>query len=438
MMVASRDPAPGRVDSPVPSVHPSYTRRPHGARSVSRMTSPPSDATVVAVIPARGGSKGVPGKNLQRVGGVPLVVRAIRAARAAASVDTVLVSTDDPVIAELATEAGAIVVDRPAELSGDTASSEAALLHALEQADGQPKVLVFIQATSPFIDPDDLDAAVTRVRGGECDVVFSAVTSHGFIWGEGAAGAVGVNHDASYRPRRQDREPEFLETGAFYVLRADGFRAARHRFFGRIGVAIVDPRSAIEIDTHDDLALARAIAPLLSRAEPIDVDALVTDFDGVHTDDRVHVGVDGLELVTASRADGYGIEQLRTAGIPVLILSKERHPVVAARAAKLGVEVLQGVDEKSGALRSWAESRGIPLSRIAYVGNDLGDLPALHIVGWPIAVADAQSIVTAASRVVLEHPGGHGAVREVADRILAARIPHQEKENPWSTSARTR
>ncbi|HWR84954.1 MAG TPA: acylneuraminate cytidylyltransferase [Rhodoglobus sp.] len=402
------------------------------------MTPLAADAAVVAVIPARGGSKGVPGKNLQRVGGVPLVVRAIRAAQAAASIDTVLVSTDDPRIAELATEAGATVVDRPTELSGDTASSEGALLHALDVVGGSPGVLVFLQATSPFIDPDDLDAAVTRVRAGECDVVFSAIASHGFLWGEGAAGAVGVNHDASYRPRRQDRDPEFLETGAFYVLRVDGFRRARHRFFGRVGVAIVDPRSAIEVDTRDDLELARAIAPLLNRAEPIDVDALVTDFDGVHTDDRVHVGVDGQELVTASRADGWGVEQLRTAGIPVLILSKERHPVVGARGAKLGVEVLQGIDEKADALQAWAHRRGIPLHRIAYVGNDLGDLPAMHLVGWPIAVADAQPLVTAAARVVLEHRGGHGAVREVADRILSARSAHHDKENPWSASARTR
>jgi N-acylneuraminate cytidylyltransferase len=346
----------------------------------------------------------------------------VDAARGATTIDRVVVSTDDAAIAAAAREAGAEVIIRPDAISGDTASSEAALLHALDHLDPAPDIAVFIQATSPFIDPSDLDAAVRRVRAGDEDVVFSAVETFAFLWKPTDLGALGVNHDAAVRPRRQDRDAHFQETGAFYAMSSAGFRAAGHRFFGRVGIAEVDAARAIEIDTERELELASLMAALFESDEAIDVDALVTDFDGVHTDDRVSVDSDGRESVTTSRSDGAGVAALREAGVPVLILSKERNPVVTARAQKLGVEVLQGIDDKAGALIEWAASKDLPLSRIAYVGNDLNDLDALDAVGWPVAVADARHEVLIAARTVLRNRGGHGAVREVSDRILGARV----------------
>lgn len=394
---------------------------------------------VVAVIPARGGSKGIPGKNLRRVGGVPLIARAITSAHQARRIDRVVVSTDDAQLAAVAREWGADVVDRPSEISGDTASSESALEHAIDvlAARGvRTGILVFLQATSPFIDPRDLDAAVGRVAAGESDSVFSAVESWGFLWrlgaDGGAGGATGINHDASIRPRRQDRELEYLETGAFYVMNAEGFRAARHRFFGRTGIAVVAERTSLEIDTVEQLELASVLSALVSTGstgsagstvsagggDELQVDAVVTDFDGVHTDDTVLLGQDGQEYVTVSRSDGMGVARLRAAGIPVLILSTETNAVVSARARKLGVDVIQASEDKQAALAGWAADRGIPLDRIAYLGNDVNDLGCFEIVGWPVAVPGAHPRVLAAARLVLTSRGGDGAVRELADRVL--------------------
>ncbi|MDK8171988.1 acylneuraminate cytidylyltransferase family protein [Curtobacterium citreum] len=239
-----------------------------------------SSGTVVAVVPARAGSKGIPGKNLRPVGGRSLVRRAVEAALRTETIDTVVVSTDGDAIAAEATAAGAMVVRRPAELAGDEATSESALLHALDALatestdDGRdehdqhhdPEILVFLQATSPFIDPADLDAAVHRVLDDHADVVFAAAPSHAFLWRTDAQGrAVAVNHDAAVRPRRQDREPEYRETGAFYVLRTRGFREHRHRFFGRVELAVVDPRGALDVDDPADLALASSLAHTLDR-----------------------------------------------------------------------------------------------------------------------------------------------------------------------------
>lgn len=425
----------------------------------------PDETITVAVIPARGGSKGIVGKNLRTVGGVPLIVRAIRSARDARSIDLVVVSTDDADIARTAMEAGAVVVRRPVELSGDTASSESAVAHALDAIVSDPATagrpigaVVLIQATSPLIDPLDLDEAVGRVRSRDVDVVFSATPTHSFLWrdGEATEGVVGVNHDRSSRPRRQDRAAEYRETGAFYAMDAVGFRAASHRFFGTVAVHLVPERHAIEIDVPADLELARAVAAIdeadtaeadtaeadtaeadtagvatgdsdIDRSGPILVDAVVTDFDGVHTDDTAFVDEDGRESVRVHRGDGHGVRLLRATGIPVLILSAERNGVVAARAAKLQVDVVHGVDgddtrgDKGDVLRAWAERIGVPLERIAYLGNDVGDLPALDIVGWPVVVADAHPAARAAARVVLSTAGGAGAVRELADRVLSGR-----------------
>ncbi len=380
---------------------------------------------VVAIIPARGGSKGVVRKNLRRVGGIPLVARAIDAAARCPSIDRIVVTTDDAGIAAVAEEWGAEVVVRPEELSGDTASSESALLHALdvlEERRVDVGVLAFLQATSPFIDVAALDEAVQLVRSRRRDSVFSAVETYGFLWAKSAASAAeAVNHDAEVRPRRQDRDPHFLETGGFYVMRAAGFRAIRHRFFGSVGIAEVPERTAIEIDTEGELKIARALAPLIDAPAPIVVDAVVTDFDGVHTDDSVQVSQDGTETVTVSRSDGMGVALLRDAGIPVLILSTEANPVVTSRAQKLRVEVVQGLSDKAAALRAWAGGRGIPLTRIAYLGNDVNDLGCLDLVGWPVAVPGAHPLVLAAARVVLDRPGGAGAVRDLAERVLAGR-----------------
>jgi YrbI family 3-deoxy-D-manno-octulosonate 8-phosphate phosphatase len=381
----------------------------------------------VAVIPARGGSKGVPGKNLRRVAGRSLVERAVDACVAASAIDTVYVSTDDAGIAAAARAAGAEVVDRPADLSGDTASSESALLHALDTlaaAGRDPEVVVFVQCTSPFLDPDDLDEAVRRIADDEADAVFAAVPTYEFLWRSGPDGqASGINHDAAYRPRRQDREPHFRETGAFYAMSVAGFREARHRFFGRTSIVGVSELSAVEIDNEHDLVLASGLAPALDRRVGVDVDVVITDFDGVHTDDAALVNEDGYESVRVSRSDGLGVERLRKAGVPILILSKETNRVVAARAAKLGVEVLHGIEAKAEVVRDWLERQGVDAGRAAYLGNDINDLGPMALVGWPLAVADAHPEVQRAARRVLSRRGGHGAVRELCDLVLETRGP---------------
>ncbi|MGW5419682.1 cytidylyltransferase domain-containing protein [Streptomyces sp. NPDC003943] len=393
--------------------------------------------TVLAVIPARGGSKGVPGKNLSPVAGIPLVGRAVRACLGAAAVTDVVVSTDDSGIADAARAFGAEAVRRPAELSGDTASSESAVLHAMDAFEAThgraADVVLLVQCTSPFLGAAEVDETVRRITEGAADTAFTAAPSHGFLWREAEGGATGVNHDKAHRPRRQDREPEYLETGAVYAMAADGFRTHRHRFFGRTELVVTDPARALEIDDPHDLARARALAPLLDT--PVtptvaDVDAVVLDFDGTQTDDRVHIDADGREFVSVHRGDGLGIAALRKAGVPLLILSTEQNPVVAARARKLRIPVLHGVDRKDLALKQWCDEQGVDPQRVLYAGNDVNDLPCFHLVGWPVAVGSAHDSVRAAARAVTDTPGGSGAIREIAAWLLGPELTIPEPRTP--------
>ncbi|MFE2747715.1 cytidylyltransferase domain-containing protein [Streptomyces scopuliridis] len=397
--------------------------------------------TVLAVIPARGGSKGVPAKNLAPVGGVPLVVRAVRACLAARRVTDVVVSTDDAAIADAARSAGAEVVLRPAAIAGDTATSEAAVLHAMDAYGAMrgktAEVVLLVQCTSPFITADDLDGVAGAVTEDGADSALTVAPTHGFIWRRDSAGSAdagdsggyGVNHDKSNRPRRQDRPQEYLETGAAYAMRAEGFREARHRFFGHTALVATDPARVLEIDDPHDLARARALAPLLDPAVlPTydDIDAVVLDFDGTQTDDKVFVDSDGREMVAVHRGDGLGIAALRRSELKLLILSTEQNPVVAARARKLQVPVLHGIDRKDLALKQWCDEHGIAPERVLYVGNDVNDLPCFGLVGWPVAVASAHDAVRAAARAVTTTPGGEGAIREIAAWILGPGLqtPH--------------
>jgi YrbI family 3-deoxy-D-manno-octulosonate 8-phosphate phosphatase len=399
--------------------------------------------TSVAIIPARGGSRGIPRKNVRAIAGKPLLAYSIEHARATPSIDRVVVSTDDVEIGTVAAGYGAEVIWRPAEISGDRAPSEAALLHALDELaakDYRPDLVVMLQATSPLRRPDDIERAIQTLLAEEADSLFSACTVHGFLWHRDKQGLSSVAYDYRDRRMRQDAPEDLLENGSIYVTRHDLLRATRNRLGGKITVYRMDVLDSFQVDEPPDLALMERLmasggkgngaagehddgssAAASVPAEGLDVDLLVLDFDGVMTDDRVLVDQDGVESVWCHRGDGMGIARLRDAGVPIVVLSTETNPVVGVRCAKLRIDVMQSCDDKLRQLRQLAGARGIAASRIAFVGNDVNDLPGLRWVGVPIAVANAAPDVRAACRYVTRRPGGHGAVREVAEWILAAR-----------------
>jgi len=384
--------------------------------------------SVVAIIPARGGSKGIPRKNLRLLAGRPLIAHTITHACQARSIDRTVVSTDDPEIASVSQQYGAEVVLRPPEISGDTASSESALLHAvkhLEKTEGyRPDLVVFLQCTSPLTSPGDIDGTVQALIDGDADCALAVTPFPYFLWQRDKQGNLtGVNHDKSMRPLRQQREPQYLETGAVYVMRTQGFVNAKHRFFGKTAMYVMPRERCWEIDDRVDLTIAEVL--LRKQQEqariqllPETVAALVLDFDGVFTDNSVLVSQEGHEAVACNRSDGMGLSKLKKAGVLVIVLSTEENLVVSARCRKLGLECLQCLHDKRAAMLEWLGKHAISPANAVYVGNDMNDLPCMEVVGCSIGVSDAHSDVLSAVNIVLAKPGGHGAIREVCDLIL--------------------
>ncbi len=382
----------------------------------------------LAIIPARGGSKGIPHKNVRPLAGKPLIAHNIEQVRRSRYITRLVVSTDDAEIAAIARQYGAEVVWRPAEISGDTAASELALLHTLEhleQAEGyQPEVVVFLQCTSPLTLAEDMDGTVQALLDQQADSALAVIPFNYFLWKPDNDGdAVGINHDKRTRPLRQQREPQYLETGAVYVMRAQGFRQACHRFFGKTALYEMPAERRLEIDDPVDFQVAEVLLRLQESRRglaclPKPVAAVVFDFDGVFTDNKVITFQDGREAVVCDRSDSWGIGRLRKTGLPLLVLSTETNPVVQARCDKMRIPCQQGLDNKVEALKRWLDERGLPASQVVYVGNDDNDLGCMELVGCPVAVADAYPEALERAVLVLKHPGGDGAVREICDLVL--------------------
>jgi len=220
--------------------------------------------TVAAVIPARGGSKGLIRKNTRPFCGVPLVSWSIRQAREARGVDSVWVSSDDDEILAIAEREGAQAIRRPPELAADESSSESAWLHALDHIETRGErveLMLAMQPTSPIRESSDLERAVAKVRELELDSLLSCCEIEDFLmWRIGAGGQpVGVNYDYMVRTRRQDLDTRYLENGSFWIFRPSVLRSLGNRLGGKIGLHVMELHKMFQIDTLEDLRLCEVI-----------------------------------------------------------------------------------------------------------------------------------------------------------------------------------
>jgi len=157
----------------------------------------------------------------------------------------------------------------------------------------------------------------------------------------------------------------------------------------------------------------------LNSPIPSTVQAIIFDFDGVFTDNRVIINEDGTESVICSRSDGFGISEIKKYGISLLVLSKEKNPVVQKRCEKLGVPSVQGIDDKKTFLAAWLEEKAINPNNVIYLGNDINDIECLISVGCGVVVADAHNDAKKIAKIILKNKGGQGAVRELCDLVIS-------------------
>jgi len=240
--------------------------------------------STVAIIPARGGSKGIRYKNIVSFLGNPLLSYTVVQSLASSSIDHTFVSTDDEKIAAAGADAGAEIIDRPDHLAGDEATTESALLHALSDVRGRgidPDLVVLLQCTSPLRRDHDIEDTVNLVADGRYDSALSVCEDHSFYWERGGESATPVNYAPTTRKRRQDMEDRFRENGSIYVMRSSILEAKECRLGGDIGLHEMPVSHSFEIDDHDDLrtvaALGRSVEFYTSDLEvtydrPIDTD----------------------------------------------------------------------------------------------------------------------------------------------------------------------
>jgi N-acylneuraminate cytidylyltransferase len=225
--------------------------------------SGPNPGRTLAVVAARGGSKGIPHKNLIDLCGKPLIAWTVLQAAAATGVDVVTVSSDSDAILAAAEAAGAVGVRRPEDISGDLASSEAAWLHALDQIDGRMGPftrIVALQATSPIREASDIDHALAAFERDRLDSLLSVCEVEDYFnWRVGKDGPEAINYDYHDRRMRQQIEKRYLENGSFYVFVPQLLRENKNRLGGKIGMHVMERHKMFQIDRPEDIKLCAAI-----------------------------------------------------------------------------------------------------------------------------------------------------------------------------------
>ena len=381
----------------------------------------------ICIIPARGGSKSIPGKNIVDFCGKPLLVWSILQAKQATSVNTVYVTSDDEAILTVAKDFGATPIRRPDEISTDMATSESALLHAIDHIEKERAtkidVVVFLQPTSPLRESEDIDGAVQKLIGENADSLFSSTRLEDFfIWQETEAGLKGLNFVYARRRRQQNVKPQFVENGSIYIFKPALLRTTNNRLGGRIATYEMDSWKTWEIDSLEHKALCEwyFMNRLLKRFVNLTraaIDLIVYDFDGVMTDNRVLTLQDGTEAAFANRSDGLAVNMIKDMGIKQVIISMETNPVVKARAEKIGIPCLQGIGDKLEILKKYLVENNIDKDKVAFIGNEINDVAAMSYVGLPVAPADAYPEVKKVAKIVLKTKGGHGVVRELLNHL---------------------
>ena len=220
-------------------------------------------ANIVAIIPARGGSKGVPNKNIIDFCGKPLIAWTIEQCLQSKHIDNVWVSSDSQDILDVAKEYGAKTISRPDDISGDLASSEAAWMHAIEiiQRDTNIDLVFAPQVTSPLRETQDIDHAIELFQKENYDSMFSSsITEDLFFWEKDKNNKLqSINYDYLNRQRRQDIQEKIIENGSFYIFKPEVIKKYNNRFGGKIGHSKMEFWKMFEIDNIEDLRMCSAL-----------------------------------------------------------------------------------------------------------------------------------------------------------------------------------
>ncbi|XP_068444474.1 N-acylneuraminate cytidylyltransferase A [Clinocottus analis] len=402
-----------------------------GPPAASKLTRAAGKSHVAALVLARGGSKGIPLKNIKMLAGVPLLGWVLRAAVDSEMFDSVWVSTDHDEIEKVAKSWGAKVHRRSPEVSRDSSTS-LETIQEFVRINPEIDVVCNIQATSPCLHPFHLTEALEMITQQDYDSVFSVVRRHQFRWQEVKKGSGEItkplNLDPSSRPRRQDWDGELCENGSFYFTTRDNLVTKGLLQGSKVAYYEMLPEYSVDIDVDIDWPVAEQRVlryGYFGRATPEVVRLMFCNVSGCLTEGRIFLSKSGEEMVSVHTRDTAGIRMLQKENMEVVLLTSKVDSVsrslADALARRTGCEVVEVGDEPLDDLRPMVETRKLGWKDVAYMGVDSQDVDCLNLAGLSAVPRDAPMVAVNATKYTCRRAGGAGAVREFAEHILLQR-----------------
>ena len=378
--------------------------------------------SVIAFIPARGGSKSIPGKNIKIFCGKPLIYWNLLSLQKSHLIDEIVVATDCKNIYETVMKfhfSKVKLYKRTEENAQDHSTSESIMIEYINYASLSAKdIFLLVQATSPFTQTHDFDSGLELMK--KYDTVLSCARIKRFIWDDNSSP---LNYDYKARPRRQDFGGVFMENGAFCISTVQDIKKNNNRISGNIGICEMAEHTYIEIDEQDDWIIAEKLFLKYHKNQLNTFDNIrlfLSDVDGVLTDAGMYYTENGDELKKFSTYDGMGLKILQNKGIKVGIITSEDRELNKRRAKKLNLNFdFHGAVNKLDVITRLCEKENIELSQVAYIGDDLNCLSLLSNVGYPACPSNAVKEIKSIPNIIqLSKSGGEGVVREFIDLIL--------------------
>ncbi len=378
--------------------------------------------SVIGFIPARGGSKSIPDKNIKLFCGKPLIFWNLKELQNS-NVDEIIVATDSKRIKEIVNSfsfSKVKVFDRSDSNSLDTSSTESVMLEYIDSSNlSDSDVFMLVQATSPFTQKNHFNEGLELLN--EHDSVLSCTIAKKFAWREDG---VALNYDINNRPRRQDCKGDLIENGAFYISVVGNINSSKNRISGNIGIYKMPEYSSVELDEPCDWLVAESLMKRFvlqnKSCDFSNIKLLLSDVDGVLTDAGMYYTEDGNEFKKFCTYDGMGFQLLQEKGIKVGILTSEDRDLNRRRAKKLGLDFdFHGAKNKLQIVTELCRQENITLEEVAYIGDDVNCLGLLSNVGVAACPNNAVLEIKSIPDIIqLSKDGGNGVVRELAELIL--------------------
>ena len=378
--------------------------------------------SVIAFIPARGGSKSIPEKNIKSFCGKPLIFWNLQELQNS-NADNIVVATDSEKIKNIVNSfnfSKVSIYDRSNENSQDISSTESVMLEYINSISlSDTDTFMLVQATSPFTQKNHFNEGLELFE--KHDAVLSCCESKRFSWRDGKS----MNYDIYNRPRRQDFEGTLIENGAFYISSVSDIKKTKNRISGDIATYKMPEFTYTEIDELEDWIVAESLMKkfILKDKTPdfSKIKIFLSDVDGVLTDAGMYYTENGDEFKKFCTYDGMGFQLLQKTGVKVGILTTEDRELNRRRAKKLGLDFdFHGAKDKLQIVKDLCEEENISLDEIAYIGDDVNCFELLSNAGVSACPMNAVSKIKSIPNIIqLKRSGGDGVIREFVEIILS-------------------